>query len=191
MSVAEIGSILISASKELIIMWNYSYKQGFHAYWPLRRLLAQNLPRNTENCIFLYSPASWPHSYVLNSFYLGFSVGKNPNRIHLRNFYWIKRMARGDKGRRAFTIIIDFYLHCTDIPMLMYWYVLVEKNLYNLYCVIADNSITCTCLELSKGDKNLTLCYKKGNRWCKNSHTHKFTLFYDTGLLATSFHAHA
>lgn len=125
--VAEIASILISASGALIIMWNNSYKQGFHAHWALCRLLGQNLTRNTGNGIFLYSPASWPHCYVLNSFYLGFSVGKKPNRIHLRNFYWIKRMARGDKGRRAFIIVIDFYLHCTNIPMAMYWYVPVEK----------------------------------------------------------------
>lgn len=37
--------------------------------------------------------------------------------------------------------------------------------------------------ELSKGDKNLTLSCRKGNRWCKHSHTHKFTLFHNTRLL--------
>lgn len=156
-------------------MWNYSYKQGFLAHWPLCRLLGQSLPRNTE-FVFLYSSDSWPHHYAHNSLYLGFSVWKKqiPNWIHLRNFNLIKRMTRGDKGGRVFFIIIDFYLHCTDKPMhTFYW----KKNLCNLYYVVADISITRTCLELSKGDKNLTLYCRKGNRWCKNSYTHKFTLF--------------
>lgn len=61
--------------------------------------------------------------------------------------------------------------------MTAYWHVLMEINVQSVYCVVADTAITHTCSELSKRQKNLTQCWRKGNRWCKNSHTQEFTLF--------------
>lgn len=160
-------------------MGNYSFKQGFLAHWLICRLPGQNQPINAE-IAFQHSSASWPHHYALNSFYLGFSLGKKPkilNWKHLGNINLIKRMTRGDKGRRVFITRINFYLLCPDTPVPTYWCVLVGKT-----CAIRagghqHHRYLC---ELSKGDKNLTLSCRKGNRWCKHSHTNTNSHFFTT-----------
>lgn len=89
-------------------------------------------------------------------------------------------MTRGDKGRRVFIIRRDFYLHCYTCA-----HVLVcssGEKLCNLYCR-GEHQHHRYLWELSKGDKILTLCCRKENRWCKHSHTHKFTVFYNARLL--------
>lgn len=152
-------------------MGNHSFKQGFLAHWLLCRLLGQNQPINAE-IAFQHSSASWPHHYALNSFYLGFSLGKNPKTLnwkHLGNINLIKRMTRGDKGRGVFITRINFYLLCPDTPVPTYWCVLVGKTC--AICAGGHQHHRYLC-ELSKGDKNLTLSCRKGNRWCKHSHTH-------------------
>lgn len=112
-------------------MGNSSYKQGFLAHWLLCRLLGQNQPTNAE-IVFQYSSASWSHHYACNSFLLLGLLSREKtkilNWIHLRNINLIKRMTRGDKGRRVFITRINFYLHCTDTPVPMYWCVLVGKT---------------------------------------------------------------
>lgn len=89
-------------------------------------------------------------------------------------------MTRGDKGRRVFIIRRDFYLHCYTCA-----HVLVcstGEKLCNLYCR-GEHQHHRYLWELSKGDKILTLCCRKENRWCEHSHTHKFTVFYNARLL--------
>lgn len=64
-------------------------------------------------------PSTWVYQQEKN---------QDLNWIHLRNFNLIKRMTGGDKGRMVFNTIMHFYLHNTDTPMPMCWYVLVEKK---------------------------------------------------------------
>lgn len=86
--------------------------------------------------------------------------------MHLRNINLIKRMTRGDKGRRVFITRINFYLHCTDTPVPLYWCVLVGKT-----CAVSWSTTTGTCESWAQETEISLWAAGKGTDGA-NIHTH-------------------